>query len=98
MANDKKGPKMDKQVVHRLLDGLTKDPAFRKRFQEDAEGTLASIGYEAPTEEGAVSAGQCLQVQSGESLASVEDIERDREKLVSSMSGIFGFGSPLTSK
>ena len=95
MANDKKGPKMDKRVVHRLLDGLTKDPGFRKRFEEDAEATLASIGYEAPTEEGAVSAGQCLSVQSGE-LASAESIEQDREKLVSAMSGIFGFGSPLT--
>lgn len=93
MANDKKHPKMEKHVVKKLLDGLTKDHGFRKKFQEDPAGTLASIGYEAPTEEGAISAGQCLTLQAGETLASAEEIEADREKIENSMSGIFGFMS-----
>ena len=95
MANDKKHPKMEKHVVKKLLDGLTKDPGFRKKFQEDAAGTLASIGYEAPVEEGAVSAGQCLQMQEGQTLKSADEIEADRVKIEGVMSGVFGFSSPL---
>lgn len=84
-------PKMDKHVVKKLLDGLTKDPGFRKKFQEDAASTLASIGYETPTEEGAVSAGQCLQMTANQTLASAEEIEQDREKIERAMGGVFGF-------
>ena len=42
MANEKKGPKMDPKVVKRLLDGLTKDEGFRKRFEEDAPAAASS--------------------------------------------------------
>ena len=84
-------PKMDKHMVKKLLDGLTKDAGFRKKFQEDAAGTLASIGYEPPTEADAVSAGTCLQMTSGQTLASPEEIEADREKIEANMAIPFGF-------
>lgn len=97
MANEKKGPKMDARVVKRLLDGLTKDEAFREHFKRDAASALESIGYEAPTD-GSAAAGTCLQLASGESLASAESIEAERGKLESAMVGIFGFDCPAPLK
>jgi len=95
MANEKKGPKMDPKVVKRLLDGLTQDEGFRKRFEEHAPSALESIGYVAPAEDDeAAAAGQCLMLQPGESLAAAEDIERDRAKLQESLVGIFAFTCP----
>ena len=92
MANEKKGPKMDPKVVKRLLDGLTKDEGFRKRFEEDAPAALESIGYVAPAEDDeAAAAGQCLALAPGESLAPAEDIERDRAKLEESLVAVFHF-------
>jgi putative modified peptide len=91
MANGKKGPKMDHKVVKRLLDGLSTDEGFRKKFQEDPAGTLDSIGYQAPTDDTEMAAGQCLTLQANQSLAPAEEIARDREKIESLMSGIFGF-------
>lgn len=87
----KEHPKMDSKMVKKLLDGLTRDAGFRKKFQEDAAGTLASIGYVEPTEEGAVSAGTCLQMTAEQTLASPEEIEADREKIEASMAIPFGF-------
>ena len=87
----KEHPKMDAKMVKKLLDGLTKDAGFRKKFQEDAAGTLASIGYEPPTEEGAVAAGTCLQMTAGQTLASPEEIEADRKKIEDAMAVPFGF-------
>ena len=87
----KEHPKMDKQMVKKLLDGLTKDAGFRKKFQEDAATTLAGIGYEPPTEADAVSAGTCLQMAPDQTLASPEEIEADREKIEASMAVPFGF-------
>ena len=91
MANGKKGPKMDHKVVKRLLDGLSTDEGFRKKFQEDPAGTLDSIGYQAPTDDTEMAAGQCLTLQANQSLAPAEEIARDRDKIESLMSGIFGF-------
>lgn len=96
MANGKKGPKMDKKVVKRLLDGLTTDENFRKRFQEDAAGTLASIGHEDPADGDSVAAGQCMQLQAGQELATAEEITADREKLERAMGGVFGFMGTIT--
>ncbi|MCC8363215.1 NHLP-related RiPP peptide [Lysobacter sp. A6] len=96
MANGKKGPKMDQKTVKRLLDGLTKDDAFRAKFESDAAGALESIGY-TPVE-GEALAGQCLQLQSGESLATAESIEADRAKLESSLVAVFHFDCPAALK
>ena len=87
----KEHPKMDSKMVKKLLDGLTKDAGFRKKFQEDAATTLAGIGYEPPTEADAVSAGTCLQMAPDQTLASPEEIEADREKIEASMAIPFGF-------
>jgi len=87
----KEHPKMDSKMVKKLLDGLTRDAGFRKKFQEDAAGTLASIGYVEPTEADAVSAGTCLQMTAEQTLASPEEIEADREKIEASMAIPFGF-------
>jgi putative modified peptide len=96
MANEKKGPKLDHKVVKKLLDGLTGDDAFRAHFERDAAGALESIGYVAP--EGEALAGQCLQLQSGESLATAESIEADRAKLESSLVAVFHFDCPAALK
>jgi len=91
MAMGKKGPKLDKHVVKKLLDGLSGDPAFRQKFQEDPETTLASIGYVAPA--GEPSAAGCLTLAAGESLVSADRINADHTKIEDTLSSqIFGFG------
>jgi putative modified peptide len=97
MANSKgKGPRaMDPKVVKRLLDKLTTDDAFRAHFQRDAQSALESIGYVAPAEDAEeASAGTCLQLQAGSTLASPEDIASARPKLESSLAAIHGFMAP----
>jgi putative modified peptide len=96
MAMGKKGPKMDPHVVKKLLDGLTKDEAFRKKFQEDPGAALASIGYVVPA--GETSAAGCLTLAAGETLATADAIEAQRTKLEASMVGIFGFDCPAALK
>ena len=96
MANSKKGPRpMNPAVVKRLLDGLTTDEAFRAHFQRDAKSALESIGYVAPADDAEeAAAGSCLQLQSGATLASAEDIANSRTKLEESLRGIHGFAAP----
>ena len=97
MANSKgKGPRpMNPALVKRLLDGLTTDDAFRAHFQRDAQSALESIGYVAPTDDqDEAAAGSCLQLQSGSTLATSEDIARDRSKLEASLAGVHGFMAP----
>lgn len=89
-----KGHEIDPKVVKRLLDGLTTDDDFRARFEADAQSTLESIGYVPPTEAGVMSAGSCLQMQSGSSLASADQIASARESLETSLRGIQNFTAP----
>jgi len=96
MAMGKKGPKMDSHVMKKLLDGLTKDEAFRKKFQESPDAALASIGYVVPA--GETSAAGCLKLAAGEKLASADSIAAARPKLEAAMVGIFGFDCPAALK
>jgi putative modified peptide len=89
-----KGHQMDPKVVKRLLDGLTTDDDFRARFEANAQDALESIGYVPPTEAGVMSAGSCLQMQSGASLASADQISGARESLDSSLRAIQNFTAP----
>jgi putative modified peptide len=96
MAQGKgKGPNpMDPKVAKRLLDKLASDDDFRDHFTRDAQSALESIGYVAPTEAGVASAGACLQLKPGTSLASPADIESSRSKLEESLVAIHGFAAP----
>lgn len=70
---------LDPNVTKKLLDKLSTDDDFRSLFQSDAHAALAQCGYEAA--EGASSAGDCLQLKAGASLASKAKIAGDRAKL-----------------
>ena len=95
MANSKgKGHQLEPHVVKRLLDGLTSDDDFRSRFETDAQAALESIGYVPPTEVGVASAGSCLQMKSGASLASADQIAGARDSLESSLNAIQNFTAP----
>lgn len=89
-----KGHEIDPKVVKQLLDKLTTDDDFRAHFESDAQSALESIGYKAPTEAGVASAGSCLQLKSGASLASPDQINAARPKLERALSGIQGFLAP----
>lgn len=70
---------LDPNVTKNLLDKLSTDDDFRTLFQSDAHAALAECGYEAG--EGATSAGDCLQLKAGATLASKARIASDRTKL-----------------
>lgn len=94
----KKGPApapLHPNVAKKLLDLLSTDNDFRRLFKKDAHAALVQAGYKAPagtdpTQAAALSGGQCMQLKSGDSIASKEKIARDRAKLESS------FGVPLS--
>lgn len=102
MATKGNGPApLDPKVIKTLLDLLSSDDDFRSLFQKDANAALLQAGYKPPSAEGmktglaaSASAGSCLQMQSTDSLASKEDIARDRAKLESTLAMIQGFLCP----
>lgn len=61
------------RLVRALLDNLESNDAFRKQFQESPEQALRSIGYTDPWD--------CMQLRSGATLASPEQIRAQRDKL-----------------
>ncbi len=80
---------LQRHVIKNLLDRLSTDDAFRDLFQRDAHSALVEAGYEAPagTEPtAALSGGGCMQLAAGDTLASKEQIARDRAKLESTLS------------
>ena len=96
------GPRepLDPNVVRKLLDLLSTDDAFRDLFQRDAHEALVQAGWVPapgtdPSEDmAALSSGSCLQLQSGATLASKEQIAGQRSKLEASLSGIQSFLCP----
>lgn len=96
MATKKgKGPApLDPKTIKKLLDGLTTDTEFRRKFRRNAKTALESIGYVAPTD-GSAHAGQCLQLLEGTSLASKDKIAAARGKLEKSLNAIQDFDCPL---
>lgn len=90
MTNKGNGPApLGRNVVKNLLDLLSTDDQFRDLFQRDAQSALVQAGYEAPAgaeSAAATSGAACMQLSSGDSLASKEQIARDRAKLESSLS------------
>lgn len=102
MATKGNGPApLDPNVIKTLLDLLSSDDDFRSLFQQDAGAALRQAGHKPPSTEGMktglaapASAGNCLQMKSTDSLASKEDIARDRAKLESTLGMIQGFMSP----
>ncbi len=101
MATKGNGPApRDPKVIKTLLDRLTTDDDFRELFQKDASAALAEAGHRAPSDtlrtglSAAPSAGTCLQMQAGASLASKEDIAAQRAKLESTLAMIQGFMCP----
>lgn len=86
MANQKKAPAaLHHEVVKTLLDRLgdERETEFRALFARDPQAALVEAGYTAP--------GECLTLQSGATLASAENIRRDRQRLEQSLSSVFGF-------
>lgn len=78
------------RLVRKLLDQLESNEAFRATFQESPEKALRSLGYTDPWD--------CMQLRSGETLASPEEIKQQRNKLEDTMVGIQGFLCPLSSQ
>lgn len=102
MATKGNGPApLDPKVIKTLLDLLSTDDDFRSLFQKDASAALRQAGYTPPSTEGmktglaaSASAGNCLQMQATDSLASKADIARERAKLESTLAMIQGFMCP----
>jgi putative modified peptide len=104
MANTKgRGPQhpLDPKVVRRLLDLLSSDDGFRELFQRDAHAALVEAGWIPPqdAEQDAdmaeVSGGTCLQLTSGATLASKEQIRGARAKLESTLNQIQNLTCPI---
>jgi putative modified peptide len=98
MANQKGPPPapLHPNVARKLLDLLSSDDDFRDLFQRDAHAALVQAGYAAPAGTdpsiaSALSGGDCIQLDSGATLASKEQIAQDRTKLERSLSMIQGF-------
>lgn len=106
MASNEKGnppAALEPQVVKKLLDLLSSDDDFRDLFQRDADAALVQAGHVAPagnalkstmTESMAPSAGSCLQMMAGASLASKEAIMQERAKLEQTLNAIQHFDCP----
>jgi putative modified peptide len=90
----KDGHKLDPAVVKRLLDGLATDDDFRSHFERDAQSALESIGYVAPTEDSIASAGSCMQMKGGATLAPADKIASDRASLEQTLNAIQNFATP----
>lgn len=103
MATKGNGPApLDPKVIKTLLDRLTTDDDFRELFQRDAGAALREAGHRPPAADSmrtgltaTASAGNCLQMASGQSLASKEAIAADRAKLESTLGMIQGFICPV---
>ena len=72
-----------REFADKLLDKLSKDDDFRKKFQADPRAAVASLGYVTPEEDFGIE-GQdpclCLTGMS-DNLASKEAIAKSRDKL-----------------
>lgn len=79
MATEDKIPPagLHPRLVKKLLDQLESNEAFRATFQESPEKALRSLGYTDPWD--------CMQLQSGQKLASPEQIKQQRNKLEDAM-------------
>lgn len=103
MATKGNGPApLDPEVIKTLLDRLTTDDDFRDLFQRDANAALREAGYRPPSVDGmktglaaSASAGGCLQMKDGQTLASKEAIAADRSKLEHAFGMIQGFICPV---
>lgn len=99
-----KGPgpaALDPKVIKKLLDLLSTDNEFRRLFKKDANAALAKVGHKAPATTAmttslaaTATAGGCLQMGEGDSIATKESIARDRAKLEEALSVPFSFRSP----
>ena len=106
MASNEKGnppAPLEPQVVKRLLDLLSTDDDFRGLFERDAAAALAQVGYSQPATsalsaslsgESQNSAGACLQLEGGASLASKESILQERAKLEKALNAVQHFTCP----
>lgn len=75
---------LDPKVAKKLLDLLSTDDSFRRRFKKDALAALIEVGYEPPpTVDGypAANPGICIQLNPDDKLASKKSIIEQRAKL-----------------
>lgn len=104
----KKGPgptePLHPKVVKNLLDRLSTDDDFRDLFQRDAHAALVEAGWSepasadtslAPVDAAVRSGGSCLQLKSGATLASKEQIASQRQKLERSLNAVVNYAAPL---
>jgi putative modified peptide len=83
-------------VAQKLLDLLSSDDDFRDLFQRDAQAALVQAGYvapagTAPSAAASLSGAECMQLSPEQTLASKEQIQRDRAKLESGLTLIQDF-------
>ena len=76
--------------MNKLLDKLETDNAFRASFTESPEKALRSLGYVDPW--------QCMTLNAGAKLASVEQIKAQRHKLEDSLVSVQQYMCPLESQ
>lgn len=74
-------PPLDPKVVKKFLDLISSDNEFRRLFKKDAQAALVKAGWKppkGPPDEIPPAYGACMQMQPGQSIASKEQIARDR--------------------
>lgn len=89
-------PPLDPKVVKKFLDLMSSDNEFRRLFKKDAQAALVQAGWK-PTEKDLATAsyGACMQMQPGQSIASKEQIARDRAKYEALMLGSVAYTIPF---
>lgn len=108
MATKKgKGPApLEPKVVKKLLDLLATDNEFRRLFKKDAAAALRKAGHKEPAVAAGAktgltataSAGACLQMTTGDKIATKASIVQDRAKLEKVFGVPFGFICPAQLK
>lgn len=91
-------PPLDPKVVRRFLDLMSTDNEFRRLFKKDAQAALVKAGWKppkGPPETIPPQYGRCMQMKAGQSIASKDQIARDRAKYEALLSKEVGFTIPF---
>ncbi len=102
MATRKSGkqplPPLEPKVVRRFLDLMSTDNEFRRLFKKDAQAALVKAGWKppkGPPDSIPPAYGKCMQMKPGQSIASKEQIARDRRKYEALMTSEFDYTIPF---
>ncbi len=91
-------PPLDPKVVRRFLDLMSTDNEFRRLFKKDAQAALVKAGWKppkGPPDSIPPAYGKCMQMKPGQSIASKEQIARDRAKYEALLTNEVGYTIPF---